>query len=124
MTTSATTRQTIERYFEALSARGAWERFMADDVRFVSHVMPKKEALGRDAFVASTRGFYSMIRDLEIRQLIVDGPRACALTSYRLQPPSGAAFTCEVAEAFDVGEAGIETFEIYFDSAPFARPPA
>jgi hypothetical protein len=70
--------------------------------------------------VESTKGFYSMIESLELRRLIVEGNRACALTRYLLQPPVGEPFRCDVAELFTVKEHVIDSFEIYFDSAPFS----
>jgi ketosteroid isomerase-like protein len=116
-----TTRHTIERYFSALSNRDRWEEYLDDEVRFVSHVTPPKEVSGRSAYVASTRGFYSMIEGLKLEGLIVDGDRACAQTRYRLRPPQGDAFNCDVSEVFSVRGNKIVSFEIYFDSVPFGR---
>jgi ketosteroid isomerase-like protein len=41
--------------------------------------------------------------------------------SYELQPPVGPAFSSDVAEIFGVQDGKITSFEIYFDSAPFAK---
>ena len=116
------TRQTIEAYFQALSDGGDWQAFLGDQVAFTSHVGARKEVAGRGAYVESTRGFYSMIKDLRVERLLVDGNRACALTRYALEPPAGEPFDCEVAEIFEVNDGKIDTFEIYFDSATFAPP--
>lgn len=115
-----TTRQTIEEYFHALSKGPGWQGFLADGVTFISHTSPMKRVTGRDAFIESTKGFYSMIESFEVREVIVDGDRACAATRYSLQPPRGDPFTCDVAELFAVEGDEIVSFEIYFDSAPFA----
>jgi hypothetical protein len=87
---------------------------------FTSHTSPKKQVTGRGAYVESTKGFYSMIEGVELRRLIIDGNRACALTRYQLQPPGGEPFSCDVAELFTVKDHVIDSFEIYFDSAPFS----
>jgi ketosteroid isomerase-like protein len=115
-----TTRSTIEAYFGALSGGGDWQAFLDEGVVFTSHAGPGKEVTGREAYVESTRGFYSMIRGLEVRQLIVDGDRACATTRYVLERPGGGSFTCDVAEVFTVRDGMIDSLEIYFDSAPFS----
>lgn len=114
------TRDTIEEYFEALSSGNGWQAFLADGMTFTSYTSPRKQVTGRDAYVESTKPFYSMIQGLELRQLIIDGDRACALTHYVLQPPEGEPLTCDVAELFTVKDDLIESFEIYFDSAPFS----
>lgn len=117
-------RQTVEAYFEALEDQSSWPDHFTEDMTFTSHGTPAKEVQGQDAFVASTRGFYGMIRGLEVRALLVDGRRACALTRYRLQPPTGAPFDSEVAEVFTVADGRIDSLAIYFDSAPYPAPPS
>lgn len=115
-----TTRETVERYFAALQAGAGWEDHFADDVVFTSHGTPAKRVSGREAFLESTRGFYGMIRGARVRDLLVDGGRACALVSYQLEAPGGRTLTSEVAELFTVADGRIGAFAIYFDSAPYA----
>ncbi|MGH7483396.1 MAG: nuclear transport factor 2 family protein [Longimicrobiales bacterium] len=119
-----TTESTIDGYFKALSSGDDWQAYVAEDIAFTSHGTPEKHVTGRDPFIASTKGFYSMIRSIEVRQLIIDGDRACALTRYVLQPPKGEPFTSDVAEIFAVRDDLIDSFEIYFDSAPYPTPNA
>jgi ketosteroid isomerase-like protein len=114
-----TTRNTVEEYFGALSRGERWQAFLSDTLTFTSHTNPTKEVTGRDAYVESTRRFYAMISSLELRQLLVDGDRACASTRYVLHPPAGEPFTCDVAEFFTVNDGSIDALEIFFDSAPF-----
>jgi len=62
-----------------------------------------------------------MINAMEVKDLIVEGYKACALTHYELQPPGGRAFASDVAEVFTVQEGRINSFDIYFDSSPFPK---
>lgn len=114
-----TTRETVERYFSALRGNDDWQALFADDVVFTTFGTPARTVSGREAFVTGTKGFYSMIRSLELRDLLVDGDRACALTRYQLAPPNGPAFWSDVAEIFRVDGDRITRFDIYFDSAPY-----
>ena len=116
-----TTRETIEGYFAALKQKSGWESFLSDDVAFTSFTTPIKRVNGRAAYVESTKRFYSMIAALEVRALMVDGSRACALTRYELAPPAGPHVDTNVAEVFDVRDGKIMSFDIYFDSAPFPK---
>ena len=116
-----TERETIEGYFRSLARKDGWERCLADDLAFTSRVSPMKQVSGRAAFLESTRGFYGMIASLEVRDVIVDGHRACVTTRYQLQPPAGPAFTSDVAELFEVRDGLIRSLEIYFDPTPFPR---
>ena len=116
-----TTRETIQNYFDRLEQKQDWSACLSNDMTFTSFTAPIKRITGRVAYVESTKRFYSMIRALEIKDLVVDGHRACALTRYELQPPAGPAFGSDVAEIFDVRDGRIASLEIYFDSSPFPK---
>ena len=116
-----TTRDTIEGYFRNLKQKTSWDSFLSDDMRFTSFTTPNKRVSGRAAYLEATKRFYSMITGLEVRDLLVEGPKACALTRYELQPPGGAAFGSDVAEVFEVRDGKIVSFAIYFDSSPFPK---
>jgi len=116
-----TTRDTIEAYFNSLAQRKGWESFLSEEVSFTSFTSPIRQVKGRAAFLEATKRFYSMIAAVEVRDLLVDGDKACALTTYQLQPPGGPAFRSDVAELFAVREGKISSFDIYFDSSPFPK---
>ena len=117
-----TTKNTVQSYFESLSEKGGWEAFLSDDMAFTSFTSPIKHITGRDAYREATKGFFSMIKALETKSILVDGERACTFTRYELQAPGGPAFDSHVAEVFEVRDGKIKSLEIYFDSAPFPKP--
>jgi ketosteroid isomerase-like protein len=118
-----TTRETIEAYFDRLARRDRWDTLLAPDMVFTSHASPATHVSGRDAFLESTKRFYSMIGTVRVHDVIVDGSKACALTRYELAPPNGGpSFTSDVAEIFAVRDGLIGSLAIYFDTAPFPRP--
>lgn len=113
------TRTTVESYFSALRAGGTWSDHLAPTLTFTSHVSPGRSLVGRDAYLAATAGFFSMVREVELRDLVVDGERACALTTYTVRPPVGEPFRSDVAEVLSVHDDVIDGLEIYFDTAPY-----
>jgi ketosteroid isomerase-like protein len=115
-----TTRDAVQGYFNALKQRSGWESFLSDTMTFTSYTSPVKQATGKDAFLQATKRFYSSIVSFEVRDLIVENERACASTRYELQGPDGR-FSSDVAELFTVKNGRIESFAIYFDSAPFPK---
>ena len=116
-----TTRDTIQSYFESLRAQSGWEAFLSDEMVFTSFTSPIKHVTGKGAYLEATKRFFPMIKALEIKGILVDGERACALTRYDLQAPGGAAFESHVAEIFEVRNGKIKSLNIYFDSAPFPK---
>ncbi len=115
------TREIVQRYFQELIQRGRWESFLADDLRFTSFTSPVKEVTGKAAYLEATRRFFSMVMSVEVRDLIIEGAKACALTRYQLQPPGGGRFQSDVAELFTVRNGKIDAFGIYFDTSPFPK---
>jgi ketosteroid isomerase-like protein len=116
------TRQTVERYFDQLKRHSGWEALLADDMTFTSFTIPNKRVDGKVSYLEATKRFYSTIARVEVRELLVDGDRACAFTHYDLQPPNGGpAFQSDVAEVFSVKDGKIGSLGIYFDSAPFPK---
>jgi ketosteroid isomerase-like protein len=118
--TSMNTRTIVEQYFEHLKHKSGWEASLADDMVFDSFTSPRKEVRGRAAYLESTKRFYGSIQSMEVRQLTVEGDRAVALTRYQLRGPTGD-FTSDVAETFGVANGKINSFGIYFDTAPFPK---
>lgn len=117
-----TTRDVVQRYFDRLAQKDDWASSLADGMVFTSFTGKPREVRGRQAFLEATKGFYGMIATVSVRDILVDGDRACAFTRYDLRPPTGApAFTSDVAEVFTVRNDKIESFGIYFDTAPYPK---
>jgi hypothetical protein len=116
-----TTREVVAAYLDRLRQHADWAPLMADDITFTSFTSPVRQLIGKDVFLQATKRFYSMIVLVDVRDLMVDGARACALTHYELEPPGGTRFGSDVAEAFVVENGAITSFGIYFDSAPYPK---
>ncbi len=116
-----TTKDTIQSYFNSLKEKQGWEAFLSEELSFTRFTSPIKRVAGRTAYLEATKRFYSMIKTLDIKSMVVDGEKACVLTRYELQPPGGPAFETHVAEVFEVRDGKIKSFDIYFDSAPFPK---
>jgi len=116
-----TTSETIQGYFTSLKQKKGWESFLSNDMVFTSFTSPVKQVTGRDAYLERTKRFYSTIISVPVKDLLVEGEKACALTHYALQLPNGDAFTSDVAEIFTVNNGKIVSFAIYFDSSPFPK---
>ena len=116
-----TIKETIHNYFRALKQKNSWESFLADDFVFTSFVVPQKQVTGKAAYLESTKRFFSMIVSVQVKDMIIEGEKACVLTRYELQSPQGNSFTSEVAEVFNVRDGNIFSLAIYFDSSPFPK---
>jgi ketosteroid isomerase-like protein len=119
--TDMTTENTVNGYFQSLKEKKGWESFLSEDIVFTSFTSPVKQIAGKAAYLEATKRFYSSIVSFEVIDRIVSGEKACVLTRYQLQSPTGNTFTSDVAEIFKVKDGKINSFGIYFDSAPFPK---
>ena len=117
-----TTRDVVLGYLDSVRVKEGWEEFLSDEMHFTNFAHPVKRATGKQASVEGIRRFYAMVKAMEIESVIVDGEHACALIRYELQPPGGSAFESHIAEVFEVSDGKIQSFGIYFDSAPYPKP--
>lgn len=93
-----TTKDTIQGYFNRLKQKTGWESVLSDDMVFTSFTSPIKQVTGKEAYLEATKRFYSMIVSVEVKDLMIAGEKACALTRYELQPPKGNVFISDVAD--------------------------
>jgi ketosteroid isomerase-like protein len=115
------TRAVVQDYFRALELGESWQAFLAEDLAFTILSSPVKRVSGRAAYLEATRRFYSMIRSVHLRELIIEGERACALTHYELEGPDGKRFESDVVEILTVSRNQITSLEICFDPAPYPK---
>jgi ketosteroid isomerase-like protein len=111
------TRDTITTYFERLFG-GGWEALVADDIVFTS---PSAATHGKTAYVDGTNRFKRVARSVHVRQLIVEGDNAVAVTQYELQSPKGNVASCDTVEILSVTDGKISSSRICFDTAAFAK---
>lgn len=116
-----TTKDTVEGYFSSLKQKKGWELFLADDMIFDQFTSPVKHIEGKTAYLEATRRFYSSVASVDVRELLIEGEKACALTHYELRTPTGSTFRTDIAEIFTVRNGKIKWFAIYFDTAPFPK---
>ena len=112
---------TIQGYFDSLKQKKEWQSFLADDMIFTSFTSPVRKVAGKNAYLEATKRFYSSIVSMEVRDMMIQGEKAWALTRYELKHPSGNNFISDVAEIFTVKNGKIASFAIYFDTAPFPK---
>lgn len=104
-------------YYENLAKKGDWDYMLADDILLTGTIV--KESRGKEQFV--NNNFFKMVRDLKVKEMIVEGQKACAVVAYSLMSPKGNSFQSEVAEVWKVKNGKLESLAIYFDTAAFQK---
>jgi len=117
MNTSPQTKEILQRYYDGLSRKEGWQSLLSEDILLTGTVA--KESKGKELFVNNS--FFKMVKDLKLKQMIVENENACALVSYDLESPNGKNFSSDVAEIWKVKDGRLDSLAIYFDTAEFQK---
>jgi ketosteroid isomerase-like protein len=83
------TKDVVQRFYDGLARKdSSWQDNLSESVAF-SDASRKLSAQGREAFVQSFSGFLRAVDKVQLKQLIVEGPKAAAVVSYEYVNPAG-----------------------------------
>jgi len=116
MNTSISTKEIIEKYYEAINQKGDWQTAIAEDITFTG---PGQITHSKKEYVEATNRFLQVVKSLKINEFIVEDNKACITVEYNLQSPKGNTTSCEVAEVLMVQGDKINSSCIFFDTAAF-----
>ncbi len=105
-------------YVNLAQKNDAWQENLAPDVSF-SDASGKLHAEGRAAFIQSFTSFLRGVEKVQVKQLIVEGPHACAVVSYDYVSPKGNRLHQDDAEVWRIDDGKIAALTIYFDITEF-----
>ncbi len=106
-------------YYDGLSRKDGWQAFISDGMRFNgTGVAPTQ---GRQAYIDSTDQFLRMVKAAKVKEMIVEGGRACVLVQYDLTSPKGNSTSSDIVELLTVKDGKIDSSTIFFDTAAFAE---
>ncbi len=115
MNTSAETREILNRYYDGLLKKEAWQALLSEDALLTGTIA--KESRGKELFV--NNNFFKMIRGLTVKEMITENDNACAVVTYDLISPKGKRFSSIVAEIWKIEDGKLGSLAIYFDTAAF-----
>lgn len=117
MNSSTSTREIIQRYYDAINLKVDWQSVIAEDITFTG---PGQITHTKKEYVEATSRFLQVATSIKkIHEFIVENDKACVTVEYHLQSPSGNTSSCEVAEVLMVKDGKINSSCIFFDTAAF-----
>jgi ketosteroid isomerase-like protein len=114
---NTTTLETIKGYYDDIQRKSGWQAFVSDDIEFSGTGV--KATSGKQAFVESNDQFLRAVKTSQVKEMIVEGEKACVIVHYELQSPKGNRASSDVAEILVVKDGKINSSTIYFDTVAF-----
>ncbi len=109
--------EALRGYYDGIKRKDGWQAFVADDIKFGGTGV--KSTTGRDAYIDATGQFLRAVKTSQVKEMIVDGDKACVVVHYELMSPKGNNASSDVAEVLTVRNGKISSSMIYFDTAAF-----
>jgi ketosteroid isomerase-like protein len=120
MGNSTATKQLLETYYEGFSQKKGWESVIADDFKFVGGDMTKTTPIvGKAAYIEVIKRFSRVFKNMRVKEMTVEGDRACVIGNYDYVFPNGVSMNGDVAEIWKVKDGKLDALTLFFDTLTF-----
>jgi ketosteroid isomerase-like protein len=118
-----TTKQLLDTYYAGLRRKSGWDSTIADDFQFIgANNMTKPDpVVGKVAYQEIISRFSRVYSDMRVKDLVVSGNRAYALTNYDYSLPNGKTASGDVVEVWRVKDGKLAALTIYLDTLSYAQ---
>jgi ketosteroid isomerase-like protein len=116
-----TMKQLLDTYYAGLKQKSGWDSTIADDFRFTggNNMTKPDPVVGKAAYQGVISRFSRMFTAMRIKDLVVEGDRAYALTNYDYAFPNGKTVSGDVIEVWQAKDGKLAALAIYFDTLSF-----
>ncbi|SDC65055.1 nuclear transport factor 2 family protein [Niabella drilacis] len=122
MENAATTTALLEHYYSGFAQKEGWETVLAEDFIFTGGDMTHPEPLtGKAAYRQVIDRFSRVFTTMRVKEMIVDGDKACVIGTYDYAFPNGVKTTGNVAEIWEARNGKLQALTIFFDTLTFQR---
>ena len=109
------TRDLVQSYYDSLSQKNdSWQNLYSNDAVF-SDASQTLIAKGKAAVIQSFVPFLKGVEGVKVKQMIVEGEKACAIVGYDYVNPKGQKMRQDVAEVWESKDGKLVKLTIYFD---------
>ena len=115
-----TTKDLLEIYYKGFAQKQGWETVIADDFKFVGGDMTKADPIiGKQAYVDIIKRFSRLFQNMRVKEMIIDGDKACVIGNYDYAFPNGKNINGDVAEIWKIKDNKLAELTIFFDTLTF-----
>lgn len=116
-----TTKELLEIYYDGFANKKDWESVISDHFEFVGGDMTKTTPIhGKAAYIEVIKRFSQLFKTMRIKEMIVNGDRACVIGNYDYVFPNGKSINGDVAEIWKIKDGKLASLTIFFDTLTFS----
>ena len=92
------------------------------DFQFVGGDMTNTTPIvGKQAYIEIIKRFSQVFKSMRVKEMIIEGSKACVIGNYDYQFPNGQQMNGNVAELWTAKGGKLQSLTIYFDTLTFAN---
>lgn len=115
-------RELLDAYYKGFAEKANWESVIADDFQYTGGDMTNTQPLiGKQAYIEVIKRFSRVFTKMRVKEMIIDGDKACVIGNYDFQFPNGVKVNGNVAEIWTSKDNKLQSLTIYFDTLAFAK---
>ena len=115
-----TTKEILETYYKGFAQKQGWETVISDDFKFIGGDMTKTEPIvGKQAYIDIIKRFSRLFQNMRVKEMIIDGDKACVIENYDYVFPNGKNINGDVATIWKVKNDKLDALTIFFDTLTF-----
>ena len=109
-------------YYKAFADKANWASVIADDFQFIGGDMTNTTPIvGKQAYIEIIKRFSQVFESMRVKEMIIEGDKACVIGNYDYQFPNGQKMNGNVAELWTAKDSKLQSLTIYFDTLTFAN---
>lgn len=117
-----TIKELLETYYKGFAQKKDWESVISDDFKYIGGDMTKTTSLtGKAAYVKVIERFSRVFQKMRVKEMIIEGDKACVLGNYDFKFPNGVAINGDVAEIWTAKNGRLDSLRIFFDTLTFDK---
>ena len=115
-------KELLKIYYRGFAQKKGWESVISDDFIFTGGDMTiTTPIIGKDAYIEVIKRFSKIYQNMRIKEMIVEGEKACVIGNYDYKFPNGVAISGNVAEIWTEKNGKLNTLTIFFDTLNFDK---
>lgn len=120
MENQKSTRHLLEIYYKGFAEKSNWESVIAEDFLYIGGDMTNNvPVIGKQAYIEIIKRFSQRFQSMKVKEMIIEGAKACVLGNYDFQFPNGQKINGNVAELWTVKKGKLQSLTLFFDTLTF-----
>ena len=95
-----------------------WKGLLAEDITFTGPVI---QVQGKDAFIKTTRDFFQMVRNFEMKRFLANENLVVTEVELTVATPSGKEIILDMAEFYAISDERIQSVKVHYDATEFRK---